>query len=124
MQGNCTEPPTDEFLRGISGAPLAPLRDGQCLILAKDPVFAMSDSNVLLADFYVRYASASSGFAFEPPAGGGGTKLSWLVHVHGGNVWGRNMTVQGDGESEIGSLIIFPTAHAMFFSAIPCLCAR
>ena len=83
--------------------PLGPLKPNQCLILAKDPLFAMSDSNVLLSNFYVRYASGSG----------------WLVHVHGGNVWARNLTVQGDGSSEIGSLIVFPTAHAMFFCAPP-----
>lgn len=101
--------------------PLEPLAPNQCLILAKAPLFAMSESNVLISNFYIRYVS-DSGFAFEPPASSGsGTSLSWLFHVHGGNVWASNLTVQGDGSSEIGSVIIFPTAHAMFFSVPPLL---
>eukprot|EP00892_Ulva_mutabilis_P002733 jgi/Ulvmu1/12460/UM009_0112.1 len=115
--GNCTDDMPASFQASITGEPMLPRKAGQCVILAQKPVFAMSESNVLLANFYVRYATASAGgFGFEDPSSSTAS-LSWLVHAHGGNVWSRDMTIQGDGNSQIGAIIVFPTAHVMFFQS-------
>lgn len=121
MQGNCTKDPTAAFLGRVSGVPRMPRKTGQCLILAKDPVFAMSESNVLLSNFYIRYAEPE--FWFEAAADGdprgADSKFAWLLHHHGGTVWVRDVEVQGDGATEVGAVGVFQGSAAAMFISTP-----
>ena len=116
VQGNCTAEPSESFRRRISGAPLARFTDGQCLLLAQNHLLAATEGKVLIENLYIRYASGGAGFGFEQPTD---APVPTLLHVHGGDVYVRNVRVQGDGQSACRGFIAYPTGRVLIEGAAP-----
>eukprot|EP00892_Ulva_mutabilis_P008922 jgi/Ulvmu1/6401/UM003_0029.1 len=110
IRGNCTADTPMSFRNRISGAPFAARTAGQCIILAQQHFIAATEGKVLIENLYIRYATGGAGFGFEestnPP-------VPTLFHVHGGDIYIRNVRVQGDGQAKCRGFIAYPTARVL-----------
>lgn len=117
MQGNCTTPPTKQFTEGLAGADLLPLKPGQCLILAHEHIAPMAAGAIWWDNMYLRFSSMRSN-TFSGESSRRST-APMLFHSHGGYTWVTNTTIQGDGSSACGGIVIYPNAKLQFVGA-PC----
>jgi hypothetical protein len=85
VQGNCTQAPPS-----VSDAPpLAPLREGQCLLVTRHDLFVWQDlvpSNVWLHNLYVRSPAGTDDV---------GTVIYWRPTSVGARLWLSAVTLQG-----------------------------
>lgn len=117
MQGNCTTPPTEQFTEGLVGAELLPLKPGQCLVLAHEHVVPMAAGTIWWDNMYLRFAGMrQTSFAGESSRR---STAPMLFHSHGGRAWVTNTTIQGDGTSACGGVVIYPNAALQFVGAPP-----
>lgn len=111
LQGNCTEAPSQAFLDRLSGAPLAARTPRQCLLLAQNHLLAITQGKALVENLYIRYPSGGGGFGFEEPTA---ANVPMLLHVHGGDVYIRDVRVEGDGRTPCRGFIAYPTARVLY----------
>eukprot|EP00892_Ulva_mutabilis_P001147 jgi/Ulvmu1/11032/UM007_0212.1 len=112
VRGNCSEPPTDEFLQSITGAAMLPVKPGQCLILANEHVVPLAAGALWWDNMYLRFAGMPpTEFAGESSRR---STAPMLFHSHGGRAWVTNTTIQGDGSSPCGGIVIYPNAALQF----------
>lgn len=115
MQGNCTTPPAEEFLTALSGAAMLPLKPGQCIILAHEHIAPLAAGALWWDNMYLRFAGMrSTAFAGESSRR---STAPMLFHSHGGRAWVTNTTIQGDGSSPCGAIVIYPNAALQFVGA-------
>lgn len=86
------------------------------MILAQNHLLAITAGRALVENFYVRYPSGGGGFGFEQPTS---APVPTLVHVHGGDVYIRNVRIQGDGQADCRGFIAYPTARVLFEGNAP-----
>jgi hypothetical protein len=85
-------------------------------MLAHEHFLAVTIGNVWVDNIFIRFASQAPG-----SLGTEGTDtlpVPTLFHVHGGNMWVTNLTVQGDGKSECRAIIAFPGSNVAFIGAL------
>jgi hypothetical protein len=89
MQGNCSEPPSQEFLAQLDpDPPLRPLLPGQCLIAGTSQPFKIEGNWAWVDNLYVGVGNSS--FYDQ-----------WIADPTS-RLWMTNVTVQGNGASTGG----------------------
>lgn len=83
------------------------IKSNQCVILSSQAVMPLAEGQVWFDNVYLRHAKASLGeavVASNPPA---------PLHVHSGEAYITNVTIQGDGDSEVAGLWVFPSSNVL-----------
>jgi hypothetical protein len=96
----------------MSGAELLPLKPNQCIILSTHGVLPLSQGECWLDNVYFRYAQESS---VDPTSANRAPPAP--LHLHGGNSFVTNVTIQGDGVHYVGAFWVFPTANLLMMGA-------
>lgn len=86
------------------------------MLLAQNHLLAITAGRALVENFYIRYPSGGSGFGFEESTN---ANVPTLMHVHGGDVYIRNVRIQGDGQADCRGFIVYPTARVLFEGTPP-----
>jgi hypothetical protein len=98
-RGNCIGEVPASIRYSIPGAPLKPLRSGQCLLVTDGDLFNIAAGSIWLDSLYIRLKSTER------------DAYPSLVNVEElGLVWMTGVTMQGDGESECRGLNIRTSA--------------
>lgn len=79
VQGNCSDPPAANFTAGLTGPPLLPLRNNQCMLINDAPIMYVQHGPMLLENVYMR-RQKSPWYATS------------LVHVGEGREWNSKQT--------------------------------
>lgn len=91
VQGNCTNAPVDTAALQLSGAPLRPLLEGQCIIVADHDMLEVSNGRLWVDNVYFRIGRSPR------------VPLPRLLTVYAvGRLWLTRSTLQGDGSIEPG----------------------
>ena len=107
MQGNCSGIPVDTNALQLAGAPLRPLSEGQCVIVADRSVLQTEHGRLWVDNVYIRLTRS-------PPE-----SVSVLVSVtEDAQLWMTRSTLQGNGrfDAEQGAIGIFSDRFGHVFA--------
>lgn len=117
VHGNCTEPPSKNFMSKITGSALLELNLGQCVILSNQAVMPLTGP-VWVDNIYFRYSLGSTlGETSEA------TSAQAPLHVHSGTSYISAVTIQGDGVADTAGLWVFPSGNVLMMGKYFCQAA-
>lgn len=120
-QGRCEAEPSASFISRLSGEDLLTVKPNQCVIISSQAVLPLAEGQVWLDNVYFRFSTSSIGeqtVAATPPA---------PLHLHSGEGYITNVTIQGDGESQVAGFWVFPSGSVLMigtWTAMSCLNCR
>lgn len=113
LQGKCTSDPLPDFIAKIGGDDLLDLKPNQCVILSTQAVLPLTEGKSWLDNVYFRHTQGSVG----EQASSSGTPPAPL-HVHSGEAFITNVTIQGDGISQSAAFWVFPSANILMIGTL------
>lgn len=118
MQGSCLEPPDLGDFNLTPGAPLLPLKHGQCLLVTRSGFLKSGSGPLWLDNLYIRreQPAETTGGATPIPVNHAALTPLVVTDKPEGLLWATGVAFQGDGGGGAAAVEIYSAA---FFDGVP-----